>query len=96
LQDLENSARSQAKKKINTCTGIFRLESGALDDNRLTWLEPKIQPKTCIILGMVDFKKYVTLISFKPEPTIWSGDADQQTGVIINMDVQDARCSKCL
>ena len=44
--------------------------------NKLTRLEPAIQSKTST-WATVNFKKRVTLMSFKPEPVIWSCDTGQ-------------------
>ena len=55
---------------------LAKPKSGAPDYNKLTWLEPVIQMKTCT-WSVVNLKKKhnnMTFMRSKPEPTIWSHD----------------------
>jgi len=56
---------------------VAKPKSKAPDYNKLTWLEPAIQSKTCT-WAAVNFITQVTLMSSKHEPMIWSHDARQQ------------------
>ena len=47
------------------------------DCNKLTWYEAVIQSKTST-WSAVNFKKHMTLMSYKAEPVIWSCDTGQQ------------------